>query len=124
MSTYTPHQYYSAPGALPIPAGKTPQYHQSSYPSYYPSNDSTYSVSPPEDLEASSSSSSSGIASYGHSGFGYSVTSRSYAGSSQGEHDSNGSVGGVDLNDYMQERFAERFDPLPLDKCTAKQAQT
>lgn len=107
-------QYYAAPGALPIPAGKG----QYQYPSYYTSGDSTYSVSPPEELDPSVSS-ESGAASYGNS---YSVTA-SYAGSSQGEYDvANGA--NIDLNDYMQERFANTFDPLPLDKCTAKQAQT
>jgi hypothetical protein len=115
MSSYYSTQYYATTGALPIPTGK-PQYQQ---PSYYTSGDSTYSVSPPEDLDASVSS-ASGVASYGNS---YSVTT-SYAGSSQGEYDSTGSASGVDLNEYMQERFAATFDPLPLDKCTAKQAQT
>lgn len=115
MSSYYSTQYYAASGALPIPTGKG-QYQQ---PPYYTSGDSTYSVSPPEDLDASVSS-SSGVASYGNS---YSVTT-SYAGSSQGEYDSTGSASGIDLNEYMQERFAATFDPLPLDKCTAKQAQT
>lgn len=111
-STYSTSQYYAS--ALPIPPAKGSQY---TYPSYYNSGDSTYSVSPPEDLDASVSSSSG----YGNS---YSVTASSYAGSSQGEYDSACSASGVDLNEYMQERFANTFDPLPLDKCTAKQAQT
>lgn len=107
-------QYYAAPGALPIPTGKG----QYQYPSYYTSGESTYSVSPPEELDPSTSS-ESGVTSYGNS---YSVTA-SYAGSSHGEYDvPNGT--NIDLNDYMQERFANTFDPLPLDKCTAKQAQT
>jgi hypothetical protein len=110
MSSYSP-QYY-ATGALPIPPSKG-QYQS---PSYYTGGESTYSVSPPEDLDASVSSESG----YGNS---YSVTT-SYAGSSQGEYDSAGSTSGVDINDYMQERFAATFDPLALDKCTAKQAQT
>ncbi|KAK4101919.1 hypothetical protein N658DRAFT_41537 [Parathielavia hyrcaniae] len=111
-SSYTT-QYY-ATGALPIPPPNKGPYQS---PSYYPSGESTYSVSPPEDLEASVSSASG----YGNS---YSVTTSSYAGSSQGEYDSAGSASGVDLNEYMQERFAATFDPLALDKCTAKQAQT
>jgi hypothetical protein len=109
-SSYSP-QYY-ATGALPIPPSKG-QYQS---PSYYTSGDSTYSVSPPEDLDASVSSASG----YGNS---YSVTT-SYAGSSQGEYDTSCSAGGIDLNEYMQERFTATFDPLALDKCTAKQAQT
>ncbi len=115
MSSYSPQyapQYY-ATGALPIPPSKG--HYQS--PSYYPSGgESTYSVSPPEDLDASVSSASG----YGNS---YSVTA-SYAGSSQGEYDTTASAGGIDLSEYMQERFAATFDPLALDKCTAKQAQT
>ncbi|KAK3387537.1 hypothetical protein B0H63DRAFT_159348 [Podospora didyma] len=117
MSSPYSSQYYAASGALPIPAGKG----QYQYPTYYASNDSTYSVSPPEDPDASVSS-ESGVASYGNSG--YSVTTSSYAGSSQGEYDSAGSVSGVDLNEYMQERFADSFNPIPLDKCTVTQAQT
>jgi hypothetical protein len=111
MSSVYSSQYYAA-GALPIPPSKG-QYQS---PSYYTSGDSTYSVSPPEDLDASVSSASG----YGNS---YSVTT-SYAGSSQGEYDSTGSASGIDLNEYMQERFAATFDPIALDKCTAKQAQT
>ncbi|KAK4122863.1 hypothetical protein N657DRAFT_656924 [Parathielavia appendiculata] len=106
-------QYY-ATGALPIPPPSKVPYPS---PSYYATGDSTYSVSPPEDLDASVSSASG----YGNS---YSVAASSYASSSQGEYDSAGSASGVDLNEYMQERFAATFDPLALDKCTAKQAQT
>jgi hypothetical protein len=124
MSSAYSTNYY-ATGALPIPpptSSKALPYQ--SY--YYPGSgaDSTYSVSPPEDLDASVVSSASG---YGNS---YSVSNitggsgSSYAGSSQGEYDSAGSASGVDLNEYMQERFAATFDPLALDKCTAKQAQT
>ncbi len=117
MSSYAQYspQYY-ATGALPIPPSKGSHYQTS--PSYYPTgSESTYSVSPPEgDLDASVSSASG----YGNS---YSVTT-SYAGSSQGEYDTAGSAGGIDLSEYMQERFAATFDPLALDKCTAKQAQT
>ncbi|KAK3321117.1 hypothetical protein B0T19DRAFT_258918 [Cercophora scortea] len=118
MSSAYSSQYYAASGALPIPAGKN----EYQYPSYYTSNDSTYSVSPPEDLDASVSS-GSGMVSYGNSS-SYSVATSSYASSSQGEYDSTGSTSGVDLNEYMQDRFADTFNPLPLDKCTAVQAQT
>ncbi|KAK0634866.1 hypothetical protein B0T17DRAFT_20269 [Bombardia bombarda] len=117
MSSAYTNQFFAASGALPIPAGKN----QYQHPTYYTSGDSTYSVSPPEDLDASVSS-ASGMQSYGNSS--YSVTTSSYAGSSQGEYDSAGSASGVDLNEYMQDRFADRFNPLPLDKCTAVQAQT
>jgi len=119
MSSPYSSQYYSASDALPIPSGKGQYQYQYQYPSYYTSADSNYSVSPPEDLDASVSS-ASGLASYGNSS--YSVTA-SYASSSQGEYDSAVSASGIDLNEYMQDRFAETFNPLPLDKCTVKQAQ-
>ncbi|KAK3314662.1 hypothetical protein B0H66DRAFT_317404 [Apodospora peruviana] len=119
-SAYSSQYYaasYAAAGALPIPTGKS----QYQYPTYYTSGDSTYSVSPPEDLDTSVTS-GSGMVSYGNSS--YSVPASSYAGSSQGEYDSAGSASGIDLNEYMQDRFADTFNPLPLDKCTAVQAQT
>jgi hypothetical protein len=125
MSAYSTNYYTT--GALPIPAskgsGQYPSYqYQNTSGGYYPSGgESTYSVSPPEDLLEASVSSESG---YGNS---YSVATSSYAGScSAADYDgtSTGSVGGVDLNEYMQERFAATFDPIALDKCTVKQAQT
>jgi len=90
------------------------------YADYYQTGHTSYSVSPPESEDYSSGS---GVASYSASGYGYSTTA-SYAGSSQGDYESAGSVNGVDLNDYMHNRFAESFDPIPLDKCMVKQAQT
>jgi len=115
-STYS--QYYPGTGAvpMPVPAGKGSQ-----YPDYYQNLEGTYSVSPPE-VDASVSSGSNMLPSYSNSG--YSVTTSSYAGSSQGDYDSAGSASGVDFNEYMQDRFADTFDPLPLDKCMAVQAQT
>ncbi|KAL2129977.1 hypothetical protein VTI74DRAFT_7046 [Chaetomium olivicolor] len=122
MSSAYATPYYPS-GALPIPPPSKGHHSQFPNPGYYTSADSTYSVSPPEDPLNSSVSSASG---YGNS---YSVTTSgtnsSYASSSQGEYDSSVcSAGGVDLNEYMQERFAATFDPIPLDKCTVKQAQT
>lgn len=119
MDTYS-SPYYGASDALPIPTVKGQYQYGYQYPAYYTSGDSTYSVSPPEDLDASVSS-GSGLASYGNS---YSVTNASYASSSQGEYESAGSASGIDLNEYMQDRFAETFNPIPLDNCTVKQAQT
>lgn len=117
MSAHYSSQYFTATGAVPIavPAGK------GQYPSYYQSGDSTYSVSPPEVAESVSSGSAM-LPSYSNSG--YSATASSYAGSSQGDYDSAGSAAGVDFNEYMQDRFAATFDPIPLDKCMAVQAQT
>ncbi|SPO03374.1 uncharacterized protein DNG_06057 [Cephalotrichum gorgonifer] len=95
---------YSLPMRVPT---KSPQY--SGY-------SSTYSVSPPEvDDELSSTS---GVASYSNSGYG----SASYGDS--GDYESAHSANGVDFNEYMQDRFASTFNPLPLDKSMAIQAQT
>ncbi|KAJ9149783.1 Biogenesis of lysosome-related organelles complex 1 subunit KXD1 [Pleurostoma richardsiae] len=111
MSSPYSTQYYS--GTLPMPVPTKDQ-----YPNYY-QTDSTYSVSPPEG--DASVSSGSGVPSYSNSG--YSATA-SYAGSSHGDYDSAGSASGVDFNEYMHDRFAESFNPLPLDKAMAVQAQT
>jgi len=101
MSTY--HSGYG----LPIPAsGKGQQYN----------NYNNYSVSPPEVDE----SVSSGGPSYGNSG--YSANS-SYAGSSHGDYDSNYSASGVDFQEYMHNRFAETFNPTPLDRSMVQQAK-
>ena len=94
---YTPA--YSLPMRVPTKGG---QY--SGYPS-------TYSVSPPEVEDELSSS--SGVASYGPTSYGES-----------GDFESAHSASGVDFNEYMQDRFASTFDPLPLDKSMAVQAQT
>ncbi|KAK1836054.1 hypothetical protein QBC39DRAFT_248651 [Podospora conica] len=126
MSSYSTQYYPSPSDALPIPSSSkhhaAAQYqYDYQYPSYYTSGaDSAYSVSPPEGPDAASvSSGSAGLASYG--------TSSCYhtpAASSASAYDSAASAAGVDLHEYMQDRFAETFDPLPLDSCTVKQAQT
>ena len=107
------HAYYpSYPSAsLPI---NMPQ-----KPGYYPTpNRHTYdrvSASPPE---APESVTTSGVASYEPS-----ATSSSYAGSAS-EYDSSNSTTSVDLMEYMGNRLQGAFDPLPLDRSLAKQAQT
>lgn len=124
MSSYTTQYYPSTAGALPIPSAKSPQYqYDYQYPSYYTSGgDSTYSVSPPEGPDAVSvSSGSAGLASYGTSSCYTTTTS---TGGSAYDSSSAASAAGIDLHEYMQDRFAETFDPLPLDSCTVKQAQT
>ena len=112
-SSYTSPMYA---GTLPMSVpGKD------DYPGYYngyQSGHSTYSVSPPESENVSSAS---GSASYGHSGYS---ASASYAGSMQGEYDSSVSAANVDFNEYMQDRFNDSFNPIPLDKSVAMQAQT
>ena len=108
-------EYYAGTQPMPVPS-------KEEYPDYYQTGHNSYSVSPPEYSDHGSST--SGVASYGTSGYtGYSA-SASYAGSSQGDFDSAGSASGVDFNEYMQDRFAESFNPIPLDKCMVTQAQT
>lgn len=102
--------------AIPMPV---PNHKGQQYPSY----NSTYSVSPPETDESVSSGTGP---SYSNSGYsvGYSVANSSYAGSNSGDFESARSASGVDFNDYMQDRFAQTFDPIPLDRNIAVQAQT
>lgn len=85
------------------------------YPTY-----SQYSVSPPEYDDALSAASA--VPSYSNSG--YSATSAGYVGSSSGDYDSTGSTSGVDFQEYMQDRFSNSFNPIPLDRSMAVQAQT
>ncbi|KAG0653012.1 hypothetical protein D0Z07_0706 [Hyphodiscus hymeniophilus] len=77
-----------------------------------------YAVSPPEVAE----SVTTGTGTYGNSA--YSATSSNYAGSASGYEDSTSSANGVDMQEYMQDRFTGAFDPLPLDRTLAMQAQT
>jgi biogenesis of lysosome-related organelles complex 1 subunit KXD1 len=73
-----------------------------------------YAVSPPE--AADSVTTGSGMNS------GYSASS--YAGSVSGYDDSTSSANGVDLHEYMQDRFATAFDPLKLDRSLVTQTQS
>ncbi|KAI1382805.1 uncharacterized protein F4822DRAFT_97548 [Hypoxylon trugodes] len=123
MASYST-QYYSTPtSAVPIPT-KADQYQQ-----YYQSGGagSTYSASPSEDDQRERDASvTSGVPSYGNSSnsngasYATSYASGDYCDGSQ----SGASVNGVDFNDYMQNRFDESFDPIPLDRSLARQAQT
>lgn len=111
---YQTNFYQTSTLPIPVPT-KAPQ------ASYYTPTNTTYGVSPPEAPE--SVTTGSGITpAYGNST--YSATSSSYAGSASGEYDSTASASGVDLQEYMQDRFAGAFDPLPLDRTLAVQAQT
>lgn len=102
MATY---QYATvAPIAMPAKAGNY----------YYPTPSRSYGVSPPESAASVTSGAVYSSAS------NYSGNS-SYAGS---ECDSRGSAGSVDLQEYVSDRFSQMsFDPLPLDRSLAKQAQ-
>jgi hypothetical protein len=105
MATYS----YAVVSPIAMPS-KSPYYHPA------PAN-RTYAVSPPE--TADSVTSGSGI-SPSYTASGYSTTS-SYAGS---EYESRNSANGIDLQEYVSERFSNmNFDPLPLDRSLATQAQ-
>ncbi|KAF2267407.1 hypothetical protein CC78DRAFT_76633 [Lojkania enalia] len=105
----TAHAYYpSAP--MPITMPQKPGY----YPTPAHHGYGRVSVSPPQ----AESVTTSGGASYEPS-----ATSSSYAGSAS-EYDSSGTNTGVDLLDYMGDRLHGAFDPVPLDRSLAKQAQT
>ncbi|KAK8039351.1 hypothetical protein PG993_007762 [Apiospora rasikravindrae] len=108
MSAYA-DQYYANAMAIPTKGDQ--------YPAYY-NADSNYSVSPPEEHDASVTS---GVPSYGNS---FSVNGSGYDASSGSDWDSSASASGIDFNEYIQDRFAESFDPIPLDRSLATQAQT
>lgn len=100
-------------------------YHQPSYPIQVPQKPGFYyppqhtygrvSASPPE---APDSVTTSGVASYEPS-----AASSNYAGSAS-EYESTSGATSVDLLDYMGNRLNGSFDPMPLDRSLAKQAQT
>jgi hypothetical protein len=120
--------YYTS-SAVPIPS-KEHEYH---------SGESTYSVSPPSDHDASMTSGYGGehgsVNDYSGTGTDSSADYYYYHQQQQmmmqqggaDYYDYSGSAAsasGVDFNDYIQDRFAESFDPIPLDRSLAVQAQT
>ncbi|KAI5364298.1 hypothetical protein Slin15195_G099580 [Septoria linicola] len=104
--------YYQYPaGSLPVNVpGKSPQ---NPYTSRHARSSSAYSqlsASPPERPE-SVSSSGAGL---------YSSASSAYGGS---DYDSSSGATSVDLLDYMNDRLSQAYNPIPLDKNLARQAQ-
>lgn len=104
--------YYQYPaGSLPVNVpGKAPQ---SPYVSRHARSSSAYSqlsASPPERPE-SVSSTGAGL---------YSSASSAYGGS---DYDSSSGATSVDLLDYMNDRLSQAYNPIPLDKNLARQAQ-
>ncbi len=83
---------------------------------------SRISMSPPS--VAGSSTNPSVAASYSASTY-HSATSSSYGGSASGEYESSASAaaGGVDLVERLSDRLNDAFDPIPLDRGLATQAQ-
>lgn len=70
-----------------------------------------FSASPPERPASISSSSGAGL---------YSSASSQYASS---EYDSSSGATSVDLLDYMNDRLAQAYNPIPQDRSMARQAQ-
>ncbi|KAF2760111.1 hypothetical protein EJ05DRAFT_272981 [Pseudovirgaria hyperparasitica] len=117
--------YYSYPSA-PVPISQQPK-QQQQLPYYYPSYPtqqtglySRLSISPPEGPD---SGTTSGVASYDPSA----ASNSSYAGSAS-DYDSSASsssgAASVDLLEYMGDRLHGAYDPIPLDRSLAQQAQT
>ncbi|OAA63083.1 putative domain KxDL [Cordyceps fumosorosea ARSEF 2679] len=119
MSVHYQTAGYSMPISVP---GKG-----NAYPSY-----SQYSMSPPECDDAASSV--SGAHSYSHAGLSSASASSAAASyylpgsavpsSTGADFDSAGSASGIDFQDYMQDRLSHSFNPIPLDRSTAVQAQS
>ncbi|KAI0161377.1 hypothetical protein GGR57DRAFT_355480 [Xylariaceae sp. FL1272] len=128
MAAYS-SQYYTSGMAIPSKDGDM------SYTYPYGYTSSSYSVSPPETTDPSVISSGGATYSYGGSGSSAAVTSGSAATGYHGasgangddcyyySSDSAGSASGVDFNEYMQDRFADSFDPLEMDRSVVRQAQ-
>jgi hypothetical protein len=86
------------------------------YPSYQHGAYSRVSASPPEAPE--SVTTGSGITSYDPS-----AASSSYAGSASEYDTSSTGTSSVDLLEYMNDRLAGSYNPMPLDRSLAQQSQ-
>ncbi|KAI8949323.1 hypothetical protein F4801DRAFT_407315 [Xylaria longipes] len=121
MAAYS-SQYYTS--GVPIPSKDV----DTSYTYPYGYNNPSYGVSPPETTDPSVVSSGGATYSYGGSSSAH-VSSGSSAVDGGADcyyygGESTASASGVDFNEYMQDRFANAFDPLPLDRSLVTQAQT
>ncbi|KAI0455110.1 hypothetical protein F5B21DRAFT_214096 [Xylaria acuta] len=122
MAAYS-SQYYTS--GAPIHSSKDAD---ASYTYPYGYNNSSYGVSPPETTDPSVVSSGGATYSYGGSSSAHVSSGSSAVGGGADCYyyggDSTASASGVDFNEYMQDRFANAFDPLPLDRSLVTQAQT
>lgn len=101
------HQYYQPSMAMNMPS-KAP-----APPGLYPVG--RVAVQP---ADFSDSSTTGGSRTTGYSG-----TTSSYSGSISGDYESS-TMSGVDVVDMLNERVHSSFDPMPLDRGLATQAQT
>ncbi|KAK5632560.1 hypothetical protein RRF57_008274 [Xylaria bambusicola] len=121
MAAYSSHYYASG---VPIPSKDA----NASYTYPYGYSNTSYGVSPPETADPSVVS--SGGATYSYGGSSAAAASSGPSAMAGGDNcyyygsDSTATASGVDFNEYMQDRFANAFDPLPLDRSLVTQAQT
>ncbi|KAK3063374.1 hypothetical protein LTS18_000852 [Coniosporium uncinatum] len=104
--------YYYPTTSMPIATPRKPGY----YPSPHHGAYTRMSVSPPETAD---SATTSGVASYDPS-----AASSSYAGSANEYDSASSGTQSVDLYEYMNDRVASAYNPMPLDRSLAQQAQT
>lgn len=114
MSTQYYPQYSYASASQPINMPQKPGTYPA-YPQHGPY--SRVSVSPPEAPE--STTTGSGVTSYDPS-----AASSSYAGSASEYDPSSNGAASIDLLDYMNDRLAGSYNPMPLDRSLAQQSQT
>jgi hypothetical protein len=115
MSSQYAQQYYGYPQSQPI--SMPPKQGYQAYPQYQHNAYSRISGSPPEAPE--SATTGSGVTSYDPS-----AASSSYAGSASEYDPSSNGAQSVDLLDYMNDRLSSNYNPMPLDRSLAQQAQT
>lgn len=116
MSASGPYYQYQYRPTSSLPVSVPGKSLQQPYSAGHYRTSSAYSrvsASPPERPESVSTS----------AGGTYSAASSSYAGSTS-EYDSPSTgATSVDLLDYMSDRLSSAYDPMPLDRNLAKQAQ-
>jgi hypothetical protein len=115
MSTQYASHYYGYPPSQPI--NMPPKQSYQAYPQYQHHAYSRIAGSPPEAPE--SVTTGSGVPSYDPS-----AASSSYAGSASEYDPSTNGASSVDLLDYMNDRMSSAYNPEPLDRSLAQQAQT
>lgn len=117
-SGYYSYPAYQAGSSMPLNVPAKQRGADTYYPPQQTGAHGRLSVSPPEPAD---SVTTGGPTSYDPTATG----SSSYAGSAS-EYEMNGRDGAasVDLLDYMGDRLNGSFNPMPLDRSMAKQAQT
>lgn len=109
-SSHYPHGYYAT---TTQPIAMSSKHHQSPYYPYPQVPHSRMSSSPPE----ISDSGTSGGPSYDPS-----ATASSYAASAS-DYEASNSTASVDLLEFMHNRLQDSYNPMPMDRSLAQQAQ-